>query len=60
MVGGYVRWFTDVPTENAYPYTVLFPVDDQMVIIGHGGDSLYHQLPLHGQYEVLKLELPYR
>jgi Xaa-Pro aminopeptidase len=44
-LGGYVRWFTDLPTENAYPYTVLFPADDEMAIIGHGGDPLPPQPP---------------
>jgi Xaa-Pro aminopeptidase len=36
-VGGYVRWFTDVPAKNASPFTVLFPVDDEMTTITQGG-----------------------
>jgi len=36
-LGGYVRYFTDFPAETAYPVTVLFPVNDQMSMISHGG-----------------------
>ena len=32
-LGGYVRWFTDVPAEYNYHMTVLFPVDDEMTLI---------------------------
>jgi len=34
-VGGYFRWFTDLPGGN-YPNTAIFPQDDEMTIIGHG------------------------
>ena len=27
-MGGYVRWFTDMPATNGYPNTVVFPHDD--------------------------------
>jgi len=36
-LGGYVKWFTDVPARNAQPHTVIFPVDDEMTTITHGG-----------------------
>jgi len=36
-LGGYVRWFTDVPARNAQPHTVIFPLDDEMTTITHGG-----------------------
>lgn len=36
-LGGYVRWFSDVPAANAYPRTVVFPVDDEMTMISSGG-----------------------
>jgi hypothetical protein len=32
-LGGYVRYFTDIPAEHAYPVSVLFPLDDEMTII---------------------------
>jgi Xaa-Pro aminopeptidase len=34
-VGGYFRWFTDIPGAN-YPITGIFPLDDGMTIISHG------------------------
>jgi Xaa-Pro aminopeptidase len=36
-LGGYVKWFTDVPARNAQAHTVIFPVDDEMTTITHGG-----------------------
>lgn len=36
-VGGYVRWFTDVPGSTGYPRTVIFPRNGLMTII-HQGD----------------------
>ena len=36
-LGGYVRWFTDIPARNGYPMTVIFPVDDEMTTITCGG-----------------------
>jgi Xaa-Pro aminopeptidase len=39
-LGGYVRWFTDVPAKEGYPVTVIFPVDDEMTMITSGGEPL--------------------
>lgn len=36
-LGGYVRYFLGIPAVNGYPVTVLFPVDDDMTTITHGG-----------------------
>ena len=36
-LGGYVKWFTDVPAKNAQPHTVIFPSDEEMTTITHGG-----------------------
>jgi len=33
FLGGYVRWFTDLPARHSYPYTVIFPKDDEMTLI---------------------------
>src|SRR5215510_9419933 len=41
-MGGYVRWFTDMPATNGYPNTVIFPADDEMTVVMQGpfnGDS---------------------
>jgi Xaa-Pro aminopeptidase len=35
-IGGYVRWFTDVPANNGYPRTVVFFPDRPMVVIEMG------------------------
>jgi Xaa-Pro aminopeptidase len=36
ILGGYVKWFTDMPAVLNYPATVLFPIDDEMTTIWHG------------------------
>ena len=36
-LGGYVRYFTDFPARTGYPVTVLFPEDDGMTMVSHGG-----------------------
>ncbi len=35
-MGGYVRWFTDMPATNGYPQTVVFPRDDEMTVVCQG------------------------
>ncbi len=37
FLGGYVRWFTDFSARHSYPFTVIFPVDDEMTFITCGG-----------------------
>lgn len=36
FLGGYVKWFTDMPAALNYPATVIFPIDDEMTTIWHG------------------------
>lgn len=36
FLGGYVRWFSDFPARHTYPFTVIFPVDDEMTTIACG------------------------
>jgi Xaa-Pro aminopeptidase len=41
-MGGYVKYFTDLPATNGYPLTVVFPRDDLMTAVGmgpFGGDT---------------------
>ena len=41
-MGGYVKYFTDLPAINGYPLTVVFPRDDLMTAVGmgpFGGDA---------------------
>ncbi len=36
-LGGYVKWFTDIPARNGYALTVIFPIDEEMTTITCGG-----------------------
>ena len=36
FLGGYVKWFTDIPARHSYPFTVIFPMDDEMTLITCG------------------------
>jgi len=36
FLGGYVKWFSDFSARHSYPYTVIFPVDDEMTLITCG------------------------
>lgn len=42
-LGGYFRYFTDLPTEQAYPMSVLFPAKGEMTTIT--SSSPYNPLP---------------
>jgi len=50
-LGGYVKWFTDMPATNGYPKTVIFHVDDPMTMIEMGGFGALRKLkgvdPIH-------------
>jgi hypothetical protein len=35
-MGGYVKYFTDLPATNGYPLTVVFPHDDLMTLVSQG------------------------
>lgn len=51
-LGGYVRWFTDVPAEYNYHMTVLFPVDDEITLVRTSGSPI-PEWALRGVKEVL-------
>src|ERR1700720_4801496 len=36
QMGGYVKYFTDLPATNGYPMTVVFPRDDLMTMVSQG------------------------
>jgi Xaa-Pro aminopeptidase len=50
-LGGYVKWFTDIPATNGYPKTVIFHADDPMTMIEMGGFNTVRNLkdadPVH-------------
>jgi Xaa-Pro aminopeptidase len=37
FLGGYVRWFSDIPARHSFPFTVIFPAHDEMTLISCGG-----------------------
>ena len=47
-MGGYVKYFTDVPATNGYPVTVVFPKDERMTVIGQGPMGVVRELPPGG------------
>ncbi len=48
FMGGYVKYFTDLPATNGYPVTVVFPKDDRMTFIGQGSFGMDRPLPPEG------------
>jgi Xaa-Pro aminopeptidase len=48
FMGGYVKYFTDLPASNGYPVTVVFPRDERMTVIGQGPFGLVLELPPEG------------
>src|SRR6185312_15485872 len=48
FMGGYVKYFTDLPATNGYALTVLFPRDEGMTMIGQGPFGNDRMLPPEG------------
>ena len=48
FMGGYVKYFTDLPATNGYPTTVVFPADASMTLIGQGPFGQDLELPPEG------------
>jgi len=44
FMGGYVKYFTDIPATNGYPQTVVFPRDDRMSVVGQGPHNVIREL----------------
>jgi Xaa-Pro aminopeptidase len=47
-MGGYVKYFTDLPATNGYPMTVVFPRDEAMSIVSQGPFGMVKELPQEG------------
>jgi Xaa-Pro aminopeptidase len=47
-MGGYCKYFTDLPATNGYPQTVVFPRDDGMTLINQGPFGKVADLPQEG------------
>jgi Xaa-Pro aminopeptidase len=43
-MGGGVKYFTDLPATNGYPFTVVFPRDDLMTLVSQGPFGGVHDL----------------
>ena len=48
FMGGYVKWFTDIPATQGYAEIVTFPVDDGMTMISQGAFGHDKHLPPEG------------
>jgi len=48
FMGGYVKYFTDVPATNGYPVTVVFPKDEGMTVVAQGPFGAVRELPPEG------------
>jgi Xaa-Pro aminopeptidase len=60
FLGGYTRYFTDIPAVNSYTMTVIFPLNTDMTIISHGGPPLPPGPPEWAVYGVKeRISLPY-
>lgn len=44
-MGGYTKYFTDIPATNGYPQTVVFPRDDRMSVVHQGPFGLVKEHP---------------
>src|SRR5580704_9670253 len=47
-MGGYVKYFTDIPAGNGYPVTVVFPRDDLMTVVMQGPFDGVQELTAQG------------
>jgi Xaa-Pro aminopeptidase len=47
-MGGYVKYFTDIPAAVGYPITVTFPREDRMSVIEQGPFGSVRQIPPEG------------
>jgi len=47
-MGGYVRYFTDMPAVNGYPNTIVFPRDDDMTVVTQGPFDGVQEMPPDG------------
>jgi Xaa-Pro aminopeptidase len=48
FLGGYVKWFTDVPATTGYPTGVVFPLHEDMTIVAQGTFGMDRRLKPEG------------
>src|SRR5215813_6532404 len=49
FMGGYVKYFTDIPAVTGFPVTVVFPIDDLMTVVMPGHFSFDPLLSTDGE-----------
>jgi len=47
-MGGYVKYFTDLPATFGYPVTVVFPREERMSVVSQGAIGAISELPPEG------------
>jgi Xaa-Pro aminopeptidase len=47
-MGGYVKYFTDLPATFGYPVTLVFPRDERMSVVSQGAIGAINELPPEG------------
>ena len=50
FMGGYVKYFTDMPASHGYPQTVVFPADGAMTVIVQSRFGEDQELPREGNW----------
>ena len=50
FMGGYVKYFTDLPASHGYPQTVIFPAEDSMTMIIQSRFGDDQKLPQEGNW----------
>ena len=50
FMGGYVKYFTDLPASHGYPQTVIFPAEDSMTMIIQSRFGEDQKLPPEGNW----------
>ena len=59
FLGGYIRYFTDIPAGNAYPMTVLFEKNGEITTINCGIQSQPSPPPWAARVITNRVSLPY-
>ena len=57
FLGGYVKWFSDFSAYHSYPFTVIFQVDDEMILISCSGSPPDDPFPPEWAVRGVKMRL---
>ncbi|MBL8629219.1 MAG: aminopeptidase P family protein [Rhodospirillaceae bacterium] len=56
FLGGYVKWFTDLPATTGYPTTIIFPRDGAMTVVSQGTFGLDRKISPAGEQQYRGVE----